>query len=143
MPQFVEKWLEDLARQRLVREESFLQSEYPTFQASLAGSTGRGYRYQDDAGSCSLLLSIPSSRWFKPRMLWLNNITNVANRIQFYIGGSAADASASLPGIWIGPNATEFVALDCITIDADLYASTLASNLQYKIGGILLNSAPQ
>ena len=143
MPQFVEKWVEDTARQRLVREESLIQSEYPALQASIAGSAGYGYRYINDAGSASLLISVPSSRWFKPRTLWLHNLTNLNNRVQFYVLGSGGSCSASLPGVWIGPNTTEFIALDAITIDGDLYASNLVSNIQMKIGGILLTSGPQ
>lgn len=143
MGQFVEKWVEDTARQRLVREESPIQSEYPALQASLAGSAGYGYRYINDAGSASPLISVPSSRWFKPRTLWLHNLTNLQNRVQFYILGSGASCSASMPGIWIGPNTTEFIALEAITIDGDLYVSNLVSNIQMKIGGILLNSGPQ
>ena len=140
---FLEKWVEDTARHRIIREIGVIESEYPAFQASLAGSAARGYLNIGDAGSASILLSVPSSRWFKPRMLWLHNLTNVQNRVQLYILGSGASCSASLPGAWVNPNDTAFIALDAITVDGDIYASNLVSNIQIKIGGILLNSGPQ
>lgn len=139
---FLEKWVEDTARHRIIREIGIIESEYPTYQASIAGSAAKGYLNISDAGSASILLSVPSSRWFKPRMLWIHNITIAQNRVQFYIGGSGGSCSASLPGVWIDERDTVFIALDNITIDGDLYASNLVSNIQMKIGGILLNSGP-
>lgn len=140
MPQFVEKWVEDTARQRLVREESAIQSEYPAHTGSAMAS---GFCIPN-SGSCSILLSIPSSRWFKPRTLWIHNRENAGTELQFFTAGSAADASATIGGIWLGPRETQFVALDGLTVGQDLWAMNVSgASALIRVAGMLLNSGPE
>lgn len=140
MPGFLEKWVEDTARQRIVREESVIQSEYPAHTGSAAAS---GFCIPN-SGSASLLLSVPSSRWFKPRTLWIHNMTAIQTEIRFYTVGSAADASATLGGIWIGPRETGLIALDGITVGDDLWAENVSgTSCMVRVTGILLESGPE
>ncbi len=135
----MDKWVMDLARGRKVREESQIQSEWPAHSTSGVAS---GYRTPASA-SCSLLMSVPSSRWFKPRMLVVDNENTNINRINLYLYGSAADASASIFGMWIGDRATEFVALDGLTVGGDIWVSCLLASCHVRIAGILLGSGPE
>lgn len=140
MPGFLENWVMDTARSRLVREESLVQSEYPAHSGSAVAS---GFLAPTSA-SASILLSIPSSRWFKPRTLIINNNNTAQNQVYLYGGGSAASCSATICGIWISPRATDFVALDGITVGGcDLYASALLGSIELRVAGVLLKSGPE
>lgn len=140
MPGFLENWVTDSARDRVVREESQIQSEWPAHSGSAVAS---GFR-APTVGSASILLAIPSSRWFKPRTLWLNNNNNQANLVNLYVGGSAGDASATIGGIHINGIETQFVALDCFTVGgADIYCSALLGSIEMRIGGLLFESGPE
>lgn len=140
MPGFLENWVYDTARNRVVRGESLIQSEYPAHSGSAMAS---GF-LAPAVGSASILLSIPSSRWFKPRTLILNNNNNVQNQVYLYGGGSAASCLATIAGIWVGPRETGFIALDGITVGGcDLYASTLQASMEIRVAGVLLRSGPE
>lgn len=144
MPGFLEVFVEDKARQRIVRDIAIIESEWPAFQASLLGSAAKGFIGNITSGSCSCLMSVPSSRWFKPRTIWLTNNNTANNKLFMYVGGSnAGDVSATLGEIWIGPRETGFIALDGITVDSDIHVSCLVPSLGVRIAGILLKSAAQ
>lgn len=141
----LEAWVEDTARQRLVRETDLVQSEWPAHtSATVAGAANTSGYATPNSGSASLILSVPSSRWFKWRMLIVDNQAGQNNHVDFYAGGSAAAATQSIFGMTIGPNATEFIALDCITVGKDLWANvTSAGNVGIRVGGILIQSGPE
>ena len=139
MPQFIEKWVEDTARHRIIREIGTLESEWPAH----GGSGVESGFCTPDSESCSILLSIPSSRWFKPRFLWVDNRSNVKSRITLYVTASAADASATIGGIWIGARETAFIALDGITVGTDIWVTADDEPISVRIAGILLNSGPE
>jgi len=139
----IETWVEDSARHRIVREMDVVQSEWPAYQASLLGSAAHGYIGGIVSGSGSILLSVPSSRWFKPRTVWLWNGNVAQNGLFMYVGGSGGSCSASLGVIYVGPYETGFVAVDTITVDGDIWVSCLKPSLGVRIGGVLLNSGPQ
>lgn len=138
-PGFIESWVEDKARQRLVRDMSVIESEWPAHTGSALAS---GFRVPTSE-SCSILLSVPSSRWFKPRMLWVKNNNTQMNELNFYTLGSADDASATLGGLWIGPRETQFIALDGLTVGQDLWVSCLVGSCEVRIAGILVKSGPE
>ena len=142
MPGFLENWVEDTARNRLVREESPIQSEWPAHSGSAIAS---GF-LAPAAASGSLLMSVPSSRWFKPKSLWLTNNNTVINQVNLYVAGSAASCSATIGGIWMQPRETAFIDLGIggVTVGGgDIYASTLAASMEIRIAGILLASGPE
>jgi len=141
MPGFLENWVEDKARNRIVREIGPLQSEWPAHTGSAVAS---GYLASLELGSCACLLSVPSSRWFKLRTLWITNNNAVMNKILLYTGGSnVGDVSGSLGEIWVGPRTTEFIAIDGITFGGDLHASCLVESIGIRVAGILLSSGPE
>lgn len=135
----LESWVMDTARGRKVREESAIQSEWPAHSTSGVAS---GYRTPASA-SCSILMSVPSSRWFKPRMLIVDNENIAQNRINLYLYGSATDASASIFGLWVEQRVTEFIALDGLTVGGDIWVSCLLASCHVRIAGILLASGPE
>ena len=139
MPQFIEKWVEDTARHRIIREIGTLESEWPAHTASGVASG----MVLGDSGSCSLLLSVPSSRWFKPRTLWIQNSAGIQNEMMIYVGGSAGSCSATLGGAFVPAWDTQFVALDCITVGGDLWVGNSVGHLRVRIAGILCNSGPE
>lgn len=136
---FMETWVEDKARQRIVRDIAVIESEYPAHTGTALAS---GFRVPTSE-SCSILISVPSSRWFKPRMMWITNKNTVMNELNFYTLGSAGDASATLGGLWIGPRETQFIAFDGITLGQDLWVSCLVASTEVRITGILVNSGPE
>jgi len=138
-PQLLSKWVNDSARDRDVKEISAIQSEWPAHSTSGVAS---GYRYPD-AGSCSILLSCPSSRWFKARTLWLDNYGNNKDRTILYVGGSAGSCSATIGGFWVGARETELIAIDTINVGGDIWASGYLGSVAIRIGGILLQSGPE
>lgn len=140
LPGFLEKWVEDSARGRVTREISPIQSEWPAHTGSALAS---GFCIPN-SGSCSLLMSVPSSRWFKPRTLWAHNRANAITELLFYAAGSAADASATIQGLWVGPRETAFIALDGITVGQDVWAMNVSgASVLIRMGGILLASGPE
>lgn len=136
---FFEKFVEDKARGEVVREVGLIESEWPAHTGSGVAS---GYRLPD-AGSCSILLSIPSGMWFKPRSLWVDNYGASKDRIVLYLLGSAGDASATIGGIWVGGNDTGFIPLDTLTVGQDIWVSGNLGSVAVRIGGILLASGPE
>lgn len=138
-PQLLSRWVNDSARDRDVKEISPIQSEWPAHSTSGVAS---GYRYPD-AGSASILLSCPSSRWFKARTLWLDNYGANLDRIVLYVGGSAASCSATIGGFWVAQKSTELIAIDTITVGGDIWASGNLGSIAIRIGGILLASGPE
>jgi hypothetical protein len=138
MPQ-LEKWVQDTARDRIARELDPIQSEYPAHTGSAIAS---GY-CTPNIGTASLLLSVPSKTWFKPRTLWIDNEAVGNAHLMLYAGGSAADASASQGGIAVNGNATLFVALDCITTGNDLWVDATVASCHVRVGGILIASGPE
>ena len=136
---FVSEWLEDKARGRMVREMDVVESEWPAHTATGVAS---GYCTPTDH-SCSILLSVPSSRWFKPRMLWVDNENTAKNRIMLYVGGNGTSCSASIGGLWMDPVTTEFVAFDGITVGGDIWVSCLIPSCHVRITGILMDSGPE
>lgn len=140
----VENWVYDTARQRLVRETDVIQSEWPAHtSATIAAAANTSGYATPNSGSASLILSIPSSKWFKWRMLIVDNETTVTNQIEFYAGGSAGVATQSIFQMHIGGNETEFIAMDCITIGRDLWANADTGNAHIRVGGILVESGPE
>lgn len=138
MPLFIENWVEDKARGRIVREMDAIESEWPAHTGSAIAS---GFR-TPTSESCSILLSIPSGMWFKPRTLWVDNENTVMNRIYLYVGSQGA--SGSIGGLWIQPRDTQFIALDGITCGGeDIYVSCLAASVHVRIAGILIESGPE
>ena len=138
MPEFIQKWVEDKARDRVIQEVGVIESEWPAHTGSAIAS---GFR-TPTSESCSILLSIPSSKWFKPRMLWVDNENTIINRIYLYVGSQGA--SASIGGLWIGPRETQFIALDGITCGGDdVYVSCLVASVHVRIAGILVESGPE
>lgn len=142
MPQFIQKWVEDKARGQITQEVGVIESEWPAHTGS---ATASGYYFYSGAVSESavLLLSVPSSRWFKPRMLWINNMHNLANELTFYEMGSAASCSATIQGLRMLPQTTEFIAMDGITIGGDMWMSGLLDSIAVRVTGILVNSGPE
>ena len=139
-PMFFEKWAEDSARGRIVREIDPIQSEFPAHSGSGVAS---GFQVAD-FGSASILLSIPSSTWFKPRMLWLTNYGAVKDKINLLVGGSVASCSATLGQIWVEGNDTAFIAMDGVTVGLDLWASGgTVGSIGVRIAGILVQSGPE
>lgn len=137
----LEKWVEDRAKQRLVIEPSYLDSEYPAH--GVASACASGWR-SVTLGSGSLLLSIPSSRWFKPRMLWITNMNTAVQEIWLYLTDSAAAASATIGGFIVEPRTTNLFAMDCITLGGgDIYESCLVGSTVVRIAGILVSSGPE
>lgn len=141
MSQFVEPMVKDTARQRLVHDIEPIQSEWPAGPSHLTS----GFLWFGDAVSGSCLLSVPSSRWFKPRHLWVWNDTTVMNAFVIYCGSGTFTAAsfATMGKIYMQPRSTEFIAWDCETWSKDIWVSNLASNLGMRVGGIMLNSAPE
>lgn len=139
MPFFMEKWVEDKARNRIIREVGIIESEWPAHTATGVAS---GYCVPD-SGSASLLLSIPSATWFKPRMFWIFNSNSNPQELHFYVGGSAGSCSATLQGMYLQAWDTQFVALDGITLGADLYAQATRTGAKVRVGGVLLASGPE
>lgn len=136
---FISKWVEDKARSRVVREMDTIESEWPAHTATGVAS---GFRTPTSL-ECSILLSVPSSRWFKPRQLWVDNENIIMNRIYLYVLGSGASCSASLGGMWIQARETAFVAFDGITVGGDIYVSCLIASCHVRISGVLLGSGPE
>lgn len=132
----IQRWVQDLARGRSVKEESIFQSEYPTNATSGVAS---GFRIPTSE-SCSILLSIPANKWFRPRMLWVDNMNTQMNRIALYVLGSGASASATIGGLWIGPRETEFIAMDGLNVGGDIYVSCLVASCAVRVAGVLIDS---
>jgi hypothetical protein len=139
MSAFTEKMVEDTARQRLVREIEPTYSEWPAGSSHWAS----GYIATPATDGAFILLSVPSSRWFKPRHLWIWNDTGVINAAVFYFLGSAASCSLTIGKIWMQPRSTEFIAWDCETWPRDVFVSNLVTQMGMRVAGILLNSAPE
>ena len=147
MPQYLEVWVEDSSRGRLVREIEPIQSEYPAHTSATiaAAANTSGYETPSQA-STFLLLSVPSGFWFKFRTLIVDNETAVTNNLEFYCGSGMATpgaATQSLFAMHIGPNETEFIALDCITVGRDLFVYASHSNCHIRVGGFLVPSGPE
>ena len=142
---FVQSMVQDKARQRIVTDVALIESEWPAHTpAGLASTSGYCIMSVANSGSASLLLSIPSSTWFKPRMLIVENQSAALNHVVFYEGGSASACSGVVFPMYIEGRTTMFIALDCITCGKDLWvqAETVAP-LVVKIGGILLPSGAE
>jgi hypothetical protein len=140
----LENWVEDTARQRLVREINVIQSEWPAHTSACVALAAQTSGYATpNSGSASLILSVPSSKWFKLRYLIVDNETAVTNGIQFYAGGSAGVATQSLFQMHVGPYETPFIAMDCITVGRDIWANADVGNAHIRVGGILVASGPE
>lgn len=143
----LENWLEDTARQRLVRETDTLQSEWPAHTSATIAAAANTSGYVSPASmSGSIALAIPSSRWFKWRTLIIDNDTLVTNQIHFVTGAGASTAALATQSIFamhIGPRETEFIAMDNITIGQDLYAIASTAGAHIRVGGILITSGPE
>jgi len=140
LPKLISKWVWDTARNRKVKEIDPIQSEWPAHTA-----TGLASGFQvADRGSASILLSIPSACWFKPRMFWLTNYGTLQDKVNLYVGGSAASCSATIGQIWVGANDTVFVAMDGLTVGQDLWLSGgVSGSIGVRVTGILLGSGPE
>lgn len=139
MPEFVEKWVFDSARDRHTKEISLINSEWPAHSTSGVAS---GYRYPD-AGSASILLAVPSSRWFKPQTVWVTNLGNAADRVALYVGGSAASCDATIQHLWVQAQETVIGELKGITVGGDIYASGYLGSTLIRVAGILMQSGPE
>lgn len=139
MEGFVENWVEDTARGRIVRSVGLIESEYPAHTGSAVAS---GFRAPASA-SCSILLSIPSATWFKEPRLWITNNNTVQNVAEFYLMGSAGDASATIGGIRINPLDTVFIDFPGLVVGEDIWVSCLVASLEVRIAGILCQSGPE
>lgn len=137
--EFVSKWVLDGRTGRKDIELDEIRSEYPVNPAS-------GWKnFSDQAGSGVLLLSVPSQTWFKPRTIIINNETGLTNLVRFYTVGSAGDASASMLCVQVNGSTTNFLGaneLKGLIADKDIYVSNLASNVQIRVAGILIQSGP-
>lgn len=134
----IELWVRDQARGRTVPDTGIIESEWP---AHVGTAIASGFR-TPTSESCSILLSIPSACWFKPRTLWVDNENTIMNRIYLYAGSQGS--AASIGGLWIGPRETQFIALDGITIGGtDLYVSCLVASVHVRVAGILIQSGPE
>jgi len=139
MPLYLEKWVEDKARRRITRETDIIETEWPAHTGS---ATASGMFHSVDP-YCTILLSVPSGFWFKPRMAWLRNSTPKTGELHLYTGGSLASCSATIGGFFLPAYDTQFIGLDCITVGRDIWASALYSGLAVRIGGLLIQSGPE
>jgi hypothetical protein len=140
----LENWVEDSARQRLVRSIDPIQSEWPAHtSATVAAAANTSGYATPNSGSASLILAIPSSKWFKWRTLIVDNETGVTNTLAFYAGGSAAAATQSIFQMHLNGNETQFIALDCITVGRDIWANAAVGNAHIRVGGLLVQSGPE
>lgn len=143
----LEQWMEDSSRQRLVREIEPIQSEWPAHTSAVVAVAANTSGYATPtSGSLVLLLSVPSSRWFKWRTMVIDNETLVTNFIDFYTGAAVANpagATQSVFAMHIGPRETEFIAMDNITCGQDLYANASTGNCHIRVGGLLIQSGPE
>jgi hypothetical protein len=139
MPQFIQPEVEDKARQRIVRDIALIDSEWPAHTGAAVAS---GYYSSSVTAGTSLLLSVPSSTWFKPRTWWFDNENAAAAHLMVYAGGPPASCSATIGGFRINGNETAIFAMDCITVGADLWIDVFAS-CHVRVGGILVLSAPE
>lgn len=138
---FTQPMVEDKARQRTVRDVALLESEWPAHTP--AGVTSISGYATPNSGSASLLLSIPSSMWFKPRTLIVDNTSGVQGHILFTEGGSTSACSGVLFPMYVDARTTVFIGLDCITCGKDLWVNPDGGGITVKIGGILLPSGPE
>lgn len=139
MPLYLEKWVEDKARRRLTRETDIIETEWPAHTGSAVAS---GYFHSADP-YCTILMSVPSGFWFKPRMVWLRNSAANNNELHLYNGGSLLSCSATIGGFFVPVGDNQFIGLDCITVGKDIWASALHSGMAVRIGGLLIQSGPE
>lgn len=140
---FVQTMVQDKARQRIVTDIALIESEWPAHTPAGIASIS-GYATIAGTGSGGLLLSIPSSTWFKPRMIVVENQSAALNHIWFYEGGSQSACSGIVFPMYIEGRTTNFIALDCITVGKDLWVQAeTVGNLHVKVGGILLPSGAE
>jgi len=147
MPRYSENWLEDTSRQRLVRETDVIQSEWPAHtSATIAAAANTSGFVSPASMSGSIVLAVPSSKWFKWRTLIIDNETTVMNQIHFVAGigaSTAAIATQSIFAMHLTANETQFIALDNITIGRDLYAIASVAGAHIRVGGLLVQSGPE
>jgi hypothetical protein len=145
MPEFLQPEVEDKAHQRIVREIAIIEGEWPAHTSSGVAS---GYCTPNGgcvaaSGNVSLLISVPSSTWFKPRTWWIDNENAAGNHLMVYAGGSALSCTATLGGLRVNGREIGIFAMDCITCGADLWIDALQPSCHVRVGGLLLVSAPE
>lgn len=136
---FMQNMVEDKARQRVTRDTDLIESEWPAHTpAGVASCSGYALPV---SGSGAVVMTVPSSRWFKPRTIIVDNQNAALNHLAFYQGGSASACSGYLFGMYIDGHTTQFIGLDCITAGKDIWvqAETVGSTAIY-MGGILIPS---
>lgn len=140
---FIQTMVQDKARQRVITDIALIESEWPAHTP--AGITSiSGFCSVAGTGSGALLLSVPSSTWFKPRMFIVDNQSAAMNQIWFYEGGSQSACSGIMFPMQIDGKSTVFLGIDCITTGRDLWVQAITvGNLYVKVGGILLPSAAE
>jgi hypothetical protein len=143
MPNFVQPEVEDKARQRIVRDIALIDSEWPAHTLATSLTVNPSGFTTPNSGTASLLLSVPSSTWFKPRTWWFDNENTVAQHLMVYTGGPAASCYATLCGFRVNPLETALFAMDCITVGNDLWIDCTAASCHVRVGGILIMSASE
>jgi hypothetical protein len=142
MAEFLQPQVEDKARQRIVRDIALIDSEWPAHTVAVGSLVDSGF-CTPNSGAASLLLSVPSATWFKPRTWWIDNENTVAQHLMVYAGGSAGTALATIGGFRLNPQETALFAMDCITVGNDLWIDCTNASCHVRVGGVLIMSAPE
>lgn len=137
---FSEQMVQDKARGQIVRDIALIESEWPAHTP--AGITSISGYCLPVSLLGAVLLTVPSTRWFKPRTIIIDNQNAALNHLAFYEGGSQSACSGiMIPGVYVEGHTTVFLALDGITAGKDIWvqAETVGSTT-VKIGGLLVAS---
>lgn len=129
--QFVSKWVLNSRTGEMEQEIDEIRSVYPYTLAS-------GYYAWGDSQVMTQLLSVPSQCRFHLKWLWINNDDDANNVIRFY------DDAISAGTVIVAGSTTNFIDIGPGVVFHDVvYASNLTSNIQVRVGGLLLPSGPE
>jgi len=132
--QFISKWLLNSRTGEMEQEIDEVRSVYPYTLAS-------GYYGWGASQVMTQLLSVPSACRFHLKWLWINNDDDANNIIRFY---DDASASISAGTVIVAGSTTNFIDIGPGMVFHDVvYGSNLTSNIQVRIGGLLLPSGPE
>lgn len=132
---FVSKWVLNSRTGQPEPEIDEIRSVYPYtlasgYQAWGAGSTAN-----------TSILAVPSATRFHLKWLWINNDNDATNQVAFYDGPGT---SVPVGKVIVAGSTTEFIPIgQGVVFASAVHGSNLTSNIQVRVGGILLESGPE
>lgn len=133
MGPFIQKWVFNPRTGEVDLEIDEVRAQYPM-------NPSLGYAYLSTTEYQSIL-AVPSAHRFLMRQMWVFNNTGLVNILQFYDGSGV---SVTMGGIPVAASDAQFIDLgNGFPFRSNVCVSNLASNVQLRVGGILLKSGPE